>query len=216
MNFVTNKNVGCIGALIITFGTILVGASSIFTGINAYGILGIVGLITILVSLYNLSSIYQAKNIFTNARIGIVVAILGHIVIIGFTVVSPVISDLRMLFLFLGIITMFATIAVIFVRRSLNELAACSGVGTFASASKLLFIGAILSIIGVGVLLMWIAIVGIAIAFFQMKESAPTSPSQTTPTTAETNALCPNCGNPILPDNVFCPNCGKQIQTQPT
>ncbi|MCL2642222.1 MAG: DUF996 domain-containing protein [Candidatus Bathyarchaeota archaeon] len=205
MNFRTSKNLGCIGALIIALGTIFTGAITLLTGINTYGILGIVGLIAILLSIQSLSNFYQAKNIFTNARMGVVVAIMGSIGLSAFSVVSPI-SDLWTLFLLLVVIIVFAIIATVFVRRALNELATRSGVGEFASASKLLFIGAILTVILIGVLLMWIAIIGVAIAFFQMKEPKPGT------LTDSTTTFCPNCGTHASLDTTFCTHCGNQLK----
>jgi uncharacterized membrane protein len=225
MNFRTSKNLGCIGALIIAIGTILVGVITLYTGINSYNILGVASLLVILISLHSLSNFYKAKNIFTNASIGVIVAIIGFIVISAFSAISPVISDLRTLFLFLCVITGFATIASIFAKRSLNELATRSGIGEFTTAGKLLFNGAILSIVGIGVLLMWIAFISLAIAFFHMKEPKPTLPSteastlttQLCQTEIETNdsaKFCSNCGAHTSSNTIFCTRCGKQLETK--
>lgn len=64
------------------------------------------------------------------------------------------------------------------VRRSLNELAEKSGTHLFATAGLLMLIGAVLTIIAIGLILMWVSLILLAVAFFQMRT---TQPSQTTP-----------------------------------
>jgi uncharacterized membrane protein len=76
------------------------------------------------------------------------------------------------------------TVAAVFVRRSLNELAACSGVRQFATAGRLLFIGAIFSILILPVVLMWISFMALAFAFSTMekpKSAPPSPPSEISP-----------------------------------
>ena len=181
MNFRTSRNLGCIGALMITLGIIVTGVITIYTGINFYSVLGVGSILVILISVHSLSNFYQAKNIFINARISAIVAIIGFIIISAFSVVSLVISNITSLFLFLGVIMVFATVAAVFARRSLNELAVYSGVSEFASVGKLLLIGAVLTIFAIGILFMWIAMLCLAIAFFQLKEHKP-APLSTTET----------------------------------
>jgi uncharacterized membrane protein len=70
-------------------------------------------------------------------------------------------------------------IAAFFIRRSLGTLSAKSGVGLFSTAGLLLLIGAVLIIaFGIGLILIWISILLLAIAFFQIK------PQQASPTTS--------------------------------
>ena len=75
------------------------------------------------------------------------------------------------------ILWVFAIISFYFVRRSLTSLSAKSGVGLFSTAGLLMLIGAVLIIaIGIGLLLIWIGLLILTIAFFQMR------PQQTAPT----------------------------------
>jgi uncharacterized membrane protein len=72
-------------------------------------------------------------------------------------------------------------------RKSLKTLAAKSGVGMFGTASLLLIIGAGLAIVLIGFVVMWVAVLLLAIAFFQMhaqveQPSAAYTPPPTTPT----------------------------------
>lgn len=62
-----------------------------------------------------------------------------------------------------------AIIVAIFMRKSLNSLSAKSGVGLFGTTGLLLLIGAVLTIIVIGLFLIWISMLIMAIAFFQMR-----------------------------------------------
>ena len=67
------------------------------------------------------------------------------------------------------ILWIFAIIGAFFLRRSLKQVSAKTNVGLFGTAGLLLLIGAFLSIIVIGLVLMWIAALLLAIAFFQLK-----------------------------------------------
>jgi uncharacterized membrane protein len=78
------------------------------------------------------------------------------------------------------ILFIFVVVAAIFYRKSLTTLAEKTGVGLFSTAGLLLLIGAVLTIILIGFVLIWIAFLLVAIAFFSMKPTAvepPPSPS---------------------------------------
>ena len=75
------------------------------------------------------------------------------------------------------IIWIFLIVWAFFARRSLGTLSTKTGVGLFSTAALLLLIGAVLTIIIIGFLLMWIAVLLMAIAFFQIK----TEPAQPPP-----------------------------------
>jgi uncharacterized membrane protein len=77
----------------------------------------------------------------------------------------------------------FATIAAFFARRSLKELATHSGIKRFTTIGLLLLIGAILSIVLIGVLLVWISALILAITFFTMKTPNTTIETTTVSTT---------------------------------
>jgi uncharacterized membrane protein len=90
-------------------------------------------------------------------------------------------------FLVLAVLWIFSIIAAFFARRSLKVLSAKASVGLFSTAALLLLIGAFLAIAFIGFILMWIALLLIAIAFFQIKPQpeqpvATMAPSPSTPT----------------------------------
>jgi uncharacterized membrane protein len=76
------------------------------------------------------------------------------------------------------VLWVFIIIVAFFARRSLNALSAKTTVGLFSTAGLLLLIGAFLTIVIIGLLVMWIAVLLIAIAFFQIKER-PEQPAST-------------------------------------
>ena len=100
---------------------------------------------------------------------------------------SDVASVVGAVFLVLVILWALAIVAGFFARRSLKTLSAKTSVGLFSTGAMLLLIGAFLTILfGLGFILMWIATLLIAIAFFQIKQEAeqPTAvvpPSTPTP-----------------------------------
>lgn len=67
----------------------------------------------------------------------------------------------------------FLSIGGYLVWRALRTLGAKSRVGLFGTAGLLIFIGAILTIIFIGLVLVWISFILLAIAFFQIKPQAP-------------------------------------------
>jgi uncharacterized membrane protein len=81
--------------------------------------------------------------------------------------IFPFIAGVLAAFLILWV---FGIIATYLARRSLISLSAKSGVGLFSTAGLLMLIGAVLIIaLGIGLLLIWIALLLLAIAFFQIR-----------------------------------------------
>jgi uncharacterized membrane protein len=88
--------------------------------------------------------------------------------------VIPFISAAIVIFVILWI---FAIIATFLVRRSLVRLSAKTNVGLFSTAGLLLLIGAFLVIVvGLGLILMWVAALILAIAFFNLKPTQQPPP----------------------------------------
>ena len=87
------------------------------------------------------------------------------------TLIGAVIAALIVLYV-------FVIIAAIFFRRSLNSLSAKTGVGLFGTAGILVLIGAVLTIVLIGLLLIWIAWILVAVAFFQIKTQPTHAPPQ--------------------------------------
>ena len=82
----------------------------------------------------------------------------------------------------IGVVVLFVilVITVVFLRKSLGLMASRTGVGLFGTTGLLLLIGAILTIFIIGILLIWIAMLLLAIAFFSIRpQQAPSPPSAT-------------------------------------
>lgn len=207
LNLTTSKNLGGIGAILM-FITPLLSFAGVFGSL-----LGIIGFILVLIALKGLADYYNENGIFNNALYGFVLGIVGSVVSVGvfvgtaLTVIADLgISDwtnpndwvttftaeaaLDSLLTLLGAIVIALVILFIFIilmawfyKKSLNLLSDKSGVGMFNTAGLILLIGAFLTIIIIGFLLLWIAIILLAVAFFSLKttdkpvaETAPPVP----------------------------------------
>ena len=72
--------------------------------------------------------------------------------------------------LIIATLWIFGIVATFLVRRSLVQLSAKTNVGLFSTAGTLLLIGAVLIFLfGLGLLLMWIGVLLLAIAFFRIR-----------------------------------------------
>ncbi len=97
---------------------------------------------------------------------------------LGFSDVAPFIAAIIVIIVILWI---FAIIAAFFARRSLKQLSTKTNTGLFSTTGLLLLIGAVLIIIfGLGAILMWIATLILAIAFFTMKPQEAQPPPMVT------------------------------------
>jgi uncharacterized membrane protein len=135
----------------------------IIAGIVGSVIAGVVVVITVLTSLKNfLYQIFPSWNGDWSKLSGLT----PNISNITMSAVLPFLEGLLVVFVVLWI---FLIIVAFFARRSLNILSAKTGVGLFSTAALLLMIGAVLTIVLIGILLMWIAVLLLAIAFFQIR-----------------------------------------------
>ena len=78
-------------------------------------------------------------------------------------ILSAVIIGLIILFV-------FAIIAMYFMRKSMNQLSSKSGISLFGTAGLMMLIGALLTIVAIGLILIWIGLILATVAFFRMKE----------------------------------------------
>ncbi len=152
-------------------------------------ILGIIGVILFLRGMKEIANYYQDKEIYQNALTGVkyyIVAIIAAGVAVaaitigvasatGFAFKNPFVLTAGF---GAGLIAAIAGIVVAFVfyilaashlKRTFNTLAQRSGEASFTTASNLLWWGAILTIIGVGLILIFIAWIFATVAFFSMK-----------------------------------------------
>jgi uncharacterized membrane protein len=196
-------------------------------------VMGIIGIILLFIGLKGLSEYYKDPTIYGHAFKGLIFGIIGLIAASAFSIIfsvsffsiAPTTGGILAAIGALAVVIVTIVIAFIFLllmamnlRRAFNILAERSGENGFRTAGTLLWVGAILTIIIVGLVLIWIAFLILAIAFFSMK-LAPTQPysqpyqapppAATAPSTA--GRYCPNCGAPIDANATFCPRCGTQL-----
>jgi uncharacterized membrane protein len=217
-NVDSSKTMAAIGALLVFLSFIPV--------------LGIVGIILLLIGIKGLSEYYRDESIYRSALKGVIFGIIGILAVSAFSfltllgglITTPVLGFVGIIGAIVGIIVVLIVAFVFYFlmamnfRKAFNALAERSGEGNFRTAGTLLFWGAILTLIFVGLLLIWIAWIIAALTFFSMRlTTAPpqqqygyTSPP---PTSTTVSRYCPNCGAPIDQIAAFCPHCGKQLPT---
>lgn len=94
---------------------------------------------------------------------------------IGLGDILPFIAAALSVFVIMFVVSLLEAI---FYRRSLSALKERSGVGLFGTTGLIWLIGAILTIILIGYLIIWIAILLLAIAFFELRpQPAQSMPS---------------------------------------
>jgi len=201
MDLQTSKNLGGIGAILLVISCLgFIGSS--YTGI--LGLIGIILVLIAMKGLsdhYNEGGIFN--NTLYGFIITLIggVAFIGVLIM---TLLATIASwgivdwtnpqdwmiafqegfiDLNALQALLGsiiaafiVLFIFAIIAAIFYRRSLNILASKSGVNMFSTAGLILLIGAVLTIILIGFILIWIALILLAVAFFSIKPTTAEPP----------------------------------------
>jgi len=188
MTLESSKTLGGIGAILMVVGFLG------FFGIPYAGVISLIGIILVLIALKGMADHYQESGIFNNALYGVITFIVGIVAFVGVVVVMIFMAiataidwtdplsiqayfmDLNNLWAVLGaaiaalvVLFIFLIISAIFVRKSLDGLAAKSGEKIFGTAGLLWLIGAVLSIILVGFILIWISWILIAIGFFSIK-----------------------------------------------
>jgi uncharacterized membrane protein len=161
-------------------------------------ILAIIGIVLYLRGVKELASYYQDDEIYQKSITGVkfyVVAIIAAAVAIaalvvgiatatGFTFTSgfvPTAGFAVGMIAFLGgliIAFIFYILAALHLKRTFNLLAQKSGEASFATAGTLLWVGAILTIVVIGLLLILIAWIFATIGFFAMKSQQQSYTSQ--------------------------------------
>ncbi len=196
----TSKYLGGVGALLLFLGPLFT------FGHFLAGLLPLIGFIMVLIALNSFAGHYKEAGIFNNALYGFITTIVGIVLALGAFLATAltVIADLGItdwtdatewtavltaetafdsLLTLLGgviialiILFAFAILTALLYRKSLGILASKSGVGLFGTAGLLLLVGAVLTIVLIGFLLIWISFLIIAIAFFSMKPTAVEPP----------------------------------------
>ncbi len=144
-------------------------------------VLGIIGIVLLLRGLKELSLYYQDSSIYSESLTGVkyyIVALIA-IAVAGSVFAVTYITIIRSLYLLaipvagLVVAFIFYVLAARHLKHTLETLAKRSGEHSFELSAMFLWIGAITTIIGVGVLLILVAWIFAVIGFFTMRAQPP-------------------------------------------
>ena len=155
-------------------------------------VLGLVGFILVLLAVKYISDEMADRSIFNNMLIAVVLTIAGIVVgtifvfaglftFFGELIVNPsarafigprVFSFLATLFAALIIIWIFYIVSAIFLRKSYRTIASELNIGMFDTVALLYLIGAVLSIVLVGFIIIYVAEILQVAAFSSISEKA--------------------------------------------
>ena len=153
------------------------------------GVIGIVGIILLMIAFKSMADYYGRESIFKNALLALILEIVAVGVLLAFVGVTSLALlrapprgfhprafhvSLPLISIIAGaaLIFVFSVVSAVFFRRALDELGEVSGEGLFKTAGLLYLVGAVLTIVFVGMIVIWIAFLLIGIAFFTMKPRA--------------------------------------------
>jgi uncharacterized membrane protein/ribosomal protein L40E len=203
--------------------------------------LSLVGWILILLATKEISESVQDKTIFDDALLAGITAVIGAVVfafIIALAVftgstVGPFAPRLFVFSgLFLGVLAafwVFTIISAFFLKRSYEKISQRLNVSAFATAGLLYLIGAALTIVIVGFLIILIALIFQVVAYFSIQDRPPVAgwgqpapqtfaPSPVTPQPVAPSQqqspveskFCSKCGARLPSVAVFCTSCGAK------
>lgn len=187
--------------------------------------LSIVGYILTLIAVKYVSDEVNDSTIFTDMLYAVITGIIGFAVgafTLFFGALSSVftagVGGITGGITFLVVIWIALVISSIFTRRAFDKMATRLGVDTFRTAGTLYFVGALLTIILVGFLLLLVAFILQIIAFFSIHEARAMAPASMTPAPATKPApapqssakYCANCGTQMASYAMYCPKCGAR------
>jgi uncharacterized membrane protein len=149
----------------------------------------IVGQILVLIAAKYISDTTNDKSIFNNVLYAMIFSIIGSIAATMLIYTSMFAFLMNPAGALMGVITslgvafIFLLLGAIFLRRGFNRIAELVNVSHFRTAATLFLIGAILTIIIVGLLIIFIAEIFMIVAFFSLPDQLPTQapPSSSLP-----------------------------------
>jgi uncharacterized membrane protein len=183
----------------------------------------VVGYVLLVVAVRDVSKHLQDGRIFRNivvaAGTGIVGALAAAYAI--FEAGGAGLSSTGSALLGLFVAWVFLVASGVFLRRSYGTMAQRLGVRNFGRAATLYLVGAGLTIIALGLILLFVAQIIQAVAYFSMpsempgQEAAATAapavvPPSVAPAPVQSQKFCTSCGAAISPTATFCYNCGAK------
>ena len=207
MSLESDRTLGGIGALLVAVGSF-------------FPFLSLVGIILVLVAVRGLADYYKEDSLFKNALYGFIFGIIGVVAAIVLFVVfffsfitttttsngaAPVavftaVYGVGLLILILVVVLVFFVMQAVFYRRAFDVLSDKSGEKMFRTAGLLLLIGAVLTIVLVGFVLLFVGWILATVAFFSIK----------TPTTPKERPPLPPAFFSFTTDQKHCPECGAE------
>jgi uncharacterized membrane protein len=186
----------------------------------------LVGYILLIIAVKDVSDHLQDRAIFNNIVVAAAAGIVGALSLAGGVVLGVLSSGFTfgasgVLGLLGGLFVAWVALIVsaVFLRRAYDTMGERLGVGTFRTAATLYLVGAALTIVFVGVLVLFVAEIVQAVAYFSIPDQSvgqaagtPLAPSSMPPQSGASK-FCTSCGAKISPSATFCYNCGaKQPQ----
>jgi uncharacterized membrane protein/ribosomal protein L40E len=201
--------------------------------------LSLVGWILILLATKEISDSVQDKTIFDDALLAGITAVIGAVVFAFVFALAVFTGSVAGRFvpgpfafsgLFLGVLAafwVFTVISAIFLKRSYEKISQRLNVSAFATTGLLYLIGAALTIVVVGFLIILIALIFQVVAYFSIQDRPPSpgwgqpapqtfapSPMPQQPTTQQQSPVeskfCSKCGAKLPSVAVFCTSCGAK------
>jgi len=190
--------------------------------------ISIVGYILILIATKYVSDELGDKSIFDNMLYAVITGIVGvaaaaFIIFTGaaFSAITFTSSAIAGVIVGLAVAWIFLIISSIFIRRAYNTMATKLNVGNFRTAGTLYFVGAILTIILVGFIILLVADILQIIAFFGIPDTVPGMQAQSmggmgpqpmgSMSAQAGTKFCPNCGTQLAATATYCTKCGAKL-----
>lgn len=191
-------------------------------------VISIFGYILVLIAVKYVSDDLKDKSIFDNMLYAVITGIIGvavgtFLLITGgfFSLATGGFSMGLAGLAFLVIVWAVLIISAIFIRRSYREVSSRLSISAFGTAGTLYFVGAILTIVLVGFLVLLVAFIFQIIGFFSIRDysllkdseqrSVPVASAPAQPSSAQASTYCTGCGAQLEPGSKFCRNCGKAV-----
>ncbi len=220
------KSLGGIGAIL-----------AIIPGIN------VVGWVLVLFAIKNVSEVLQDRTIFDDAIIAAITSVVGSIAFVVllfggyfFALVSFAPSGTPGPGIFFAAIIVllvtwaFEVVSAVFLKRASDNIGQRLNIGAFGTTGILCLIGSLLTVVFIGFLIVFIALIFQIVAFFSIQDQPPPPmwtpqplpPSAVPPTQpAHPNAApqqppsefkyCFKCGAKLESSAAFCNNCGAKL-----
>jgi len=195
----------------------------------------LVGWILILLATKEISESVQDKTIFDDATLAAITAVIGAVVFSGLIFLyffgGPFGFGPALFIPFLvalGTFWVFTVISAIFLKRSYEKISQRLNVSAFATTGLLYLIGAALTIVFIGFLILLVALIFQVVAYFSIQDRpqspgwgqpapqtlssvpAPQQPAMSQQQPQVESKFCFKCGAKLPSVAVFCTSCGAK------